>query len=195
MGRLVVVIFGLMGTGKTTLARELAAAMGWPVLHSDVVRKELAGLPPTAAVREEFGKGIYASDFSARTYAEMRRRAKESLQAGAPGVILDASFKSIHERRLVQELARELGARAVFVLCECPRETVRERLSRRAADTSSISDGRLEILELQEQDFEPVSEADEPLLRLDTGREVAEAVTQVEEFLRRQVEFPEDGET
>ncbi len=190
MGRLVVVIFGLMGTGKTTLARELAAALGWPALHSDAVRKELAGIPPTAPVREEFGQGIYAPDFSVRTYAEMRRRTKAYLEAGAPGVILDASFKSAHERRLVQELARELGARAVFVLCECPRETVRERLSRRTAGTS-ISDGRLEILELQEQDFEPVTPAEGPLLRLDTGQEVAGAVAQVEEFLRRQGDMRE----
>lgn len=193
MGRLVVVIFGLMGTGKTTLARELAAALGWPVLHSDVVRKELAGIPPTAPVREEFGKGIYAPDFSARTYAEMRRRAKEYLQAGAPGVILDASFKSAHERRLVRELARELGAEAVFVLCECPRETVRERLSRRAAG-ASISDGRLEILELQEQDFEPPGADEKPWFRLDTGQEVAEALAQVEGFLKRVGGIPEGRE-
>jgi predicted kinase len=186
VGRLLVVIFGLMGTGKTTLARELAAARGWPVLHSDVVRKELAGLPPTAPVREEFGQGIYAPDFSARTYAEMRRRAREHLQAGASGVIVDASFKSARERHLVQELAREQGARAVFVLCECPREVVRERLLRRAAEAASISDGRLEILELQEQDFEPVTGAEEPLVRVDTGGEVAGALAQVEEFLRQQ---------
>jgi len=185
VGRLLVVIFGLMGTGKTTLARELAAARGWPVLHSDVVRKELAGLPPTAPVREEFGRGIYDESFSARTYAELRRRAAEYLKAGAAGVIVDASFKSARERRLVQELAREQGARAVFVLCECPRETVRERLTRRAA-AASISDGRLEILELQEQDFEPVTAAEEPLLRVDTGGEVAGALAQVEEFLRQQ---------
>lgn len=189
MGRLVVVIFGLMGTGKTTLARELAQALGWPVLHSDVIRKELAGLPPTAPVREEFGQGIYSADFSARTYAEMRRRAREFLEAGAPGVILDASFKSATERRLVRELARELGATAVFVLCECPRETVRERLSRRAAGTS-ISDGRLEILELQEQDFEPPRADEEPWFRLDTGQEVAEALTRVKEFLQHQGGLP-----
>lgn len=193
MGRLVVVIFGLMGTGKTTLARELAAALGWPVLHSDVVRKELAGIPPTAPMREGFGKGIYAPDFSARTYAEMRRRAKEYLQAGATGVILDASFKSAHERRLVRELARELGAEAVFVLCECPRETVRERLSRRAAGTS-ISDGRLEILELQVQDFEPPRADEGPWFRLDTGKEVAEALAQVEGFLKRVGGIPEGRE-
>jgi predicted kinase len=189
VGQLVVVIFGLMGTGKTTLARELAAALGWPVLHSDMIRKELAGLPPTAPVREEFGRGIYSADFSARTYAEMRRRAEEYLQTGAPGVILDASFKSAQERRLVRELARNSGAEAVFVLCECPRELVRERLSRRAAE-ASISDGRLEILELQEQDFEPPGADEEPWFRLDTGQELPEALAQVKEFLRRRGGFP-----
>jgi aminoglycoside phosphotransferase family enzyme len=39
-------IGGLPGTGKTSLANALHDELGWPVLHSDVVRKELAGLDP-----------------------------------------------------------------------------------------------------------------------------------------------------
>ncbi len=183
MGRFLVVIFGLMGTGKTTLARRLGQAHGWPVVHSDAVRKALAGLAPTTPIREEFGRGIYDEVFSARTYAEMRRQAREHLAAGAAGVILDASFKSARERQLARELARELGVRAVFVWCRCPLATVRERLSRREADAASISDGRLEILDRQAEDFDPPTEADRPLLPLDTSREVSEALAEAEGFL------------
>ena len=71
VGRLIVVVFGLMGTGKSNRSRALAAALGWPVIHSDAVRKTLAGLKPTDRVPVEFGKGIYDEDFSARTYDEM----------------------------------------------------------------------------------------------------------------------------
>ena len=44
MDRLLVVIFGLMGVGKTTVARALGEARGWPVIHSDAVRKALAAV-------------------------------------------------------------------------------------------------------------------------------------------------------
>ncbi len=183
MDRLLVVTFGLMGVGKTTVARALAQARGWPVVQSDTVRKDLAGLEPTTPARFEFGQGIYSEDFSRRTYEEMRRRAGELLEKGAAGVILDASFKSAEERARVRELARQKGAQAVFVYCFCPQEVVRERLRQRADNTSAISDGRLELLDLQREDFEPLTKADQPLLRLDTGRELGKVLQEITGFL------------
>ena len=183
MDRVLVVIFGLMGVGKTTVARALAEARGWPVIHSDAVRKALAGLAPTTPARFEFGHGIYSEDFSQKTYKEMRRRAGELLDGGTIRVILDASFKSVQERDQVRELAREKEARVVFVYCFCPQKVVRERLLKRADNASAISDGRLELLDLQVEDFEPLTEADQPLLRLDTGRELEQVLQDVNEFL------------
>jgi predicted kinase len=183
MDRLLVVIFGLMGVGKSTVAKALGQARGWPVIHSDVVRKALAGLAPTTPARFEFGHGIYSQDFSQKTYAEMLRRAGEYLDGGATRVILDASFKSAGERERVRELARGKEARAAFVLCYCPREVVWERLQQRASATGAISDGRLELLDLQMGDFEPLTEADQPLLRLDTGRDLEKVVQEASEFL------------
>ena len=183
MDRVLVVIFGLMGVGKTTVAQALGQARGWPVIHSDAVRKALAGLAPTTPALYEFGQGIYSKDFSQKTYTEMRRRAGELLDGGATRVILDASFKSVKERDRVRELARNKEARAVFVYCFCPKEVVRVRLLQRKANSSAISDGRLELLDLQVEDFEPVTEADQPLLRLDTGRDLEHVLQEVSEFL------------
>jgi predicted kinase len=183
--RLIIVIFGLMGVGKTTLARHLGASRGWPVIHSDAVRKTLAGMPPTTPVRLEFGKGIYQEEFSQRTYEEMRRQARELLRGGAPVVVLDASFKSAAERRAIRKVAKEEGALAVFVLCQCPREVVRTRLSARAANLTSISDGRLELLDRQIEDFEPLSGSDQPLLLLDTSGTEDESLLKLNAFLER----------
>jgi predicted kinase len=183
MDRLLVVIFGLMGVGKTTVAQALGQARGWPVIHSDVVRKALAGLAPTTPARFEFGHGIYSQNFSQKTYAEMLRRAGELLDGGATRVILDASFKSTGERERVRKLAREKEAMAAFVFCYCPKEVVRERLLRRAENSSAISDGRLELLDLQMEDFEPLTEADQPLLRLDTGQDLEKVLQEVNAFI------------
>ena len=91
MGRLIVVVFGLMGSGKSSRSRALGASLNWPVIHSDAVRKTLAGLKPTDRVPVEFGQGIYDEDFSARTYDEMLRQACAHLAAGPkrdPGRLL-----------------------------------------------------------------------------------------------------------
>jgi uncharacterized protein len=183
MDPLLVVIFGLMGVGKSTVAQALGQARGWPVIGSDAVRKALAGLSPTTPARFAFGQGIYREDFSLKTYAEMRRRAGELLDGGAGGVILDASFKSAAERALVRELARKKGARAVFVQCVCAKEVVRERLRRRADNATAISDGRLELLDQQIEDFEPPTATDQPLLRLDTGRDLEQVFQEVNTFM------------
>jgi len=183
MDRVLVVIFGLMGVGKTTVARALAQSRGWPVIHSDAVRKALAGLAPTTPARFAFGQGIYSEDYSQKTYAEMRRRAAALLEGGASGVILDASFKGAAERARIRELGREKGARVVFVYCVCPPEVVRERLLKRAENAGAISDGRLELLDLQREDFEPLTEGDQPLLRVDTGRDLEQVLKEVNGFL------------
>jgi predicted kinase len=183
MDRLLVVIFGLMGVGKSTVAKALGEARGWPVIASDVVRKALAGLAPTTPARFKFGHGIYTEDFSRQTYAEMLRRAGELLDGGAARVILDASFKSAAERARVRETAREKKARAAFVFCYCPKEVVRERLLKRADSSCAISDGRLELLDLQMEDFEALTEADKPLLKLDTGKGLEKMLREVNEFL------------
>lgn len=189
MDRVLVVIFGLMGVGKTTIARALAQARDWPVIHSDTVRKDLAGLDPTAPARFEFGQGIYSEDFSRQTYQEMRRQTGELLDQGAPAVILDASFKSVEERARVRDLAREREAQAVFVYCYCSPEVVEKRLLERS-DTRSISNGRPELLDLQKEDFDPLTEADRPLLQVDTERELAEILQEITDFLGNLIELP-----
>jgi len=169
---MIVVVFGLMGSGKSSRSRALGASLDWPVIHSDAVRKTLAGLKPTDRVPVEFGQGIYDADFSSRTYDEMLRQACAHLAAGR-NVILDGSYKRAQERARVRQLAREQGAQVLFVYCECPPEVARERLGIRLTDPEAISDGRVEIFADQARDFDPFMPGDRPLLRLDTTRDPA----------------------
>jgi len=180
----IVVIFGLMGTGKTTLAQALGRELGWPVVHSDAVRKTLAGLTPTTPTPVEFGQGIYDADFSRRTYEEMRRQAGAHLAAGQ-NVILDGSYKREAERDLVKMLARENQAAAIFLYCACPQEVVKERLGLRARDPESISDGREEILEAQARDFDPADLTLPDFWGVNTNRELPVVVEKVKFLLER----------
>jgi predicted kinase len=183
MGRLIVVVFGLMGTGKSSRSRALSASLGWPAIHSDAVRKTLAGLKPTDRVAVAFGKGIYGGDFSARTYDEMLRIAEAHLAAGQ-SVILDGSYKRAGERARVRQLARDWGARVVFVYCECPPGVARERLGIRLTDPEAISDGRVELFEDQARDFDPFIPEDRPLLRLDTTRDPNVVLEELRSFVQ-----------
>jgi predicted kinase len=183
MGRLIVVIFGLMGTGKSNRSRALGASLGWPAIHSDAVRKTLVGLKPTDRVQVKFGQGIYGEDFSTRTYDEMLRQADVHLAAGH-SVILDGSYKRAAERDRVRQLARHRGARVAFVYCECPPEVARERLGIRLTDPEAISDGRVELFEDQMRDFDPFMPEDRPLLRLDTTRDPKLVLEELKRFVQ-----------
>ncbi len=178
-----VVIFGLMATGKTTLARALGQALEWPVVESDQVRKILAGLKPTTRATVAFGQGIYAADFSTRTYEEMRRQAGALLAAGS-SVILDGSYKRAGERDLVRQLAREHQAATLFVYCDCPPAEARRRAGIRLADPQAISDGRVELFEAQIRDFDPLGPNDRPRLRLNTDRDVAVVLAELKSFVQ-----------
>jgi hypothetical protein len=177
------VVFGLMGSGKSNRSRALGASLDWPVIHSDAVRKTLAGLKPTDRVPAEFGQGIYDQDYSARTYDEMLRQAEAHLAAGR-NVILDGSYKRAQERARVRQLGRKKGAQVVFVYCECPPEVARERLGIRLTDPEAISDGRVELFADQARDFDPLMPEDRPLLRLDTNRDPAVVLEELKSFVQ-----------
>jgi uncharacterized protein len=183
MGCLIVVMSGLMGTGKSSRSRALSTRLGWPVIHSDVVRKALAGLKPTDRVPVDFGQGIYNEDFSTRTYDEMLRQAAGHLKAGH-SVILDGSYKRAQERARVRHLAQTYGAEVVFVYCECPPAVSRERLGIRLTDPEAISDGRVELFEAQVRDFDPFMPEDRPLLRLDTTRDPGVVLEELASFVQ-----------
>ena len=178
-----IVIFGLIATGKTTVAKALAAATGWPVIHSDVVRKILAGIPPTQRVLVPYGQGIYHPEFSGRTYEEMFRQAGEYLAQGR-SVILDGSFMRAADRQRARELAAAYQAKPVFFLCTCPWETVRQRLQQRQENQGAVSNGRQEILAAQKQGFQPPEDlAGAALLQLATDRPLPQIVKEALEFI------------
>jgi hypothetical protein len=130
-----VLVAGLPGTGKSTLARGLAAAAGFEVVTSDAVRKELAGFTPTERAAAEFGEGLYTTEWNERTYAECVRRVTQLLFEGRR-VIVDASFREEARRREFLDTARAWGVPGLLLLCTVDPEVVRDRLRKRKGDVS-----------------------------------------------------------
>lgn len=173
-----VVFSGLMGTGKSTLAREISFRLGLELASSDVLRKELAGLPPTERRHDRFNEGLYSAESTRATYDEMFRRASAALGEGR-GFILDASFSRRSERARFAALAEACGARFAVVHAVCPEEEVRRRLEARAWDPFEPSDGRWELLELQRRDFEAFAPPEDAGHEIDTSLPVEGSIERI----------------
>ena len=161
---------GLMGVGKTTVARSLAAALGATLLRTDELRKTLAGLPATASKPEQFGAGIYSAEMTAKTYDLLLERSLAALAAGE-SVIADAAFSRRAERERFAAAAKRMGFPWLIALMECPTDTALERLDRRQAMGRDASDGRRELFANQAATFEPPAET-ENIIRIDTAGDV-----------------------
>ena len=178
------VFFGLIATGKSTLAKAWAEKNGLPYYNSDLVRKELAGLPPTARRQEGLEQGIYSPAFSRRTYGALLEKASREIVEGR-GVVLDASYRQREERQHVRMLARRHAYPVYFILCTSPESVLRERLAQRARDPAAVSDGRWEIYLTQREKFEPPTELEEgELIPIETVGPVEQLTDRVEAALQ-----------
>ena len=110
---------GVMGSGKSTVARAVAARLGAIVVRTDAVRKRLAGLGIHDRATARFGQGLYTADMSSRTYAEALRLAAEVAGAGWT-VIVDGSFATAAERAEARRVADRLGIAHATLWCETP---------------------------------------------------------------------------
>ncbi|HEX6567917.1 MAG TPA: AAA family ATPase [Acidimicrobiales bacterium] len=139
-----VVVGGLPGTGKSTLARALGEALDATVLRSDEVRKELAGLPALHHAPDAFGQGIYSATATADTYEELLARAEVALGMGET-VVLDASWGEDRWRQPARAVAARTHADVVELRCEVAAGVAAERIRSRAAAGTDPSDADAEI--------------------------------------------------
>jgi predicted kinase len=149
---------GLSGSGKSTVALMLAERAGAVRVRSDVERKRLHGLAPSA--RPERPEQLYNAAATERTYARLAEAARAAL-AGGVGVVLDAAFLRRHEREAMRALARELGVVCQLVECRAAEATLIERLRRRRAAAHDPSDADEQVLALQLRVREPVDAAEQ----------------------------------
>ena len=136
-----VVVFGLPGTGKTTFAESLAAHLKLPHYNTDKIRSEM-GL-----------RGRYDPATKTQVYNRMLERTEAELRDGNH-VILDGTFYLKGLRKSLRALAGGYRARIYWIEISAGEQTVAERVSR----TRPFSEADFAAFTLVKQAFEPLEE-------------------------------------
>jgi aminoglycoside phosphotransferase family enzyme/predicted kinase len=139
-----VVVCGLSGTGKSTVARMVGDITGFAAVRSDAVRKDLAGVPRFAHPEGAAAESLYDAETTRATYEELRRRGRRTLRAGY-GVVLDATFRDPDECRRIVELARDEKVPVRFLECRASSAEVLRRLRARRAAPNEASDADTDV--------------------------------------------------
>ena len=161
-----VLVCGLSGSGKSTVAQLLAEGLAGVRLRSDVERKRLHGLAATDRPAPAQVATLYGHEATRRTYARLGELARTLLAAGIPAIV-DAAALRRAERDALRALAAAFGAPFALVECDAPEPVLRERIARRQRDEADASDADLGVLALQLRVREPV-DGDESAQRLST---------------------------
>lgn len=155
-GRLMIT-FGFSGSGKSAFTQKLIECAGVIRLRSDLERKRMAGMEPTA--RDGAASGLYAEGMTGMTYGRLEAMARSLLACGM-NVVVDATFLDPHRREAFARLAADLSVPFTIIELRASDKTLRERVARRAKEDSDPSDAGIDILDKQLDHYLPLSAAE-----------------------------------
>lgn len=130
-----VAIGGFSGSGKSTQAARLAPDLG-PVpgalhLRSDIIRKDMFGVPASTSLPA----AAYAPDVGVRVYARLAEQAASALATGH-AVVCDAVYADAEARAAIAAVAATAGVPFAAVWLEAPDATLLSRVTARRLDAS-----------------------------------------------------------
>lgn len=135
-----VVVCGLPGVGKTTVAERIAERTGGRLLRTDVVRKQRHDEP------------TYSTAETRDVYGAVLEQARETIQDGRTAV-LDGTFRTSDLRERARALAEYLAVEFSLVHVVCDQDTVEGRIAGREGDAS---DADFAVHVQLRDEFEPV---------------------------------------
>jgi predicted kinase len=158
----IIIMSGLSGSGKSTVAKYLALGLNAIYIRSDAVRKHLAGI----SLSQKGDAEIYTTPMNIKTYQQLFTLCKQ-ITASGYSVILDATYNKEHGRQEIIDFAMNNQITYTIIYCDAPMDVIRERLNQRRND---VSDATAELLEHQQLSIDPFTTAErEHLVILDTA--------------------------
>jgi hypothetical protein len=160
----ILVIFGLPGTGKSTVAKAFADKYGLSHLNTDMIRD----------MHELRGK--YDEKTKEKVYRLLRDVTEKQLENG-DAVILDGTFHQARRRKQIDELANRLGIRVYW--CECV--ALETDIRNRTAQKRKYSEADFEVYRLIQSSYERPEHVD---LVLDTSKfRVEDIVSGIQDYI------------
>lgn len=138
---MIVIICGLPGTGKTTIAKKLALIIDAVVLSTDKIRKELIPNPTYQRKEREL------------IFDVMVLLAKY-LHSSDKSCILDATFNKESSRNQVKNDLKVSENQFFVVECTCPEKIILSRLENRKDD---YSDADIFVYQQMKKIYEPIT--------------------------------------
>ena len=162
-----VLLAGLPGAGKSTLARAIRARTPISVLESDAARKLLVARPR------------YSPSEHGLVFAALHSAARYILLSGG-SVVADATNLVEGDRRGFYRVARQAAAPVLTVWVEAPEDVIRQRFSESRRDPYRLSDATIEVFEQMKGNMQLPSGR---FMLVDTSIDTQSAVAQILEFL------------
>jgi predicted kinase len=170
---------GLPGTGKSTIADSVGGEINATIIDSDRVRKRLVDSDTEGEV-PDYGEGIYTEEWTRRTYRRCLELTRRKLEQGQR-VIIEASFKDNERRRIFWELADQLSIDAFFVEYIADDNEIRNRLKAR---NGGPSDADWDIYRKMKDSWDGLEYWPEKYrFRLDTNQPLASTCSELKQFL------------
>lgn len=187
----IILMCGEVGTGKTSAAEAFARPLNAALLHSDVTRKMLAGVPIRRRPEPGDLQRVYSREMTSRTYDLLLRRAKEAVEDGR-SVVVDATFSTRELRRPFLDWAAGTGRPFLVAHVTAPEAVIRERLERRSRDPDAVSDAGAGVYEQLRGRFqEPDELPPDRVLALDSASLTPDAMAAV--LMERLMTLAGDG--
>lgn len=129
-----ILMSGLSGSGKSTVARLLARKLGAIHIRSDAVRKHIGGVP----LQERGGDKLYTPEMNQKTYERLLFLGIKLAKQGFP-VILDAKYDRQRLRMDAIHQAEFHQMPFSIIHCTAPLDVLRDRLASRKGDIADAT--------------------------------------------------------
>lgn len=165
---------GNPGTGKSTVARELAEGTGAQVISTDDVRRELRDSGAITGEAGALDSGLYSPDNVAVVYEVVLRRAGLLLGNGQ-SVILDGTWRDPQMRAQARRLAAETHSATVELICSATPDTATGRIITRPPGNSEVTPEIAAALAAQQAGWDTAHRVDTSGSLEDSARQALDA--------------------
>ncbi len=157
---MLILVCGLPGTGKTTIAKAVSQMVGATMLRTDVIRKEM------------LEKNTYTEKERDAVYENMLVIADEKLRNGE-NCVLDGTFYKKSLRDAAGKIAKKNGSNFHIVECLLHEDIVKKRIISRKNDASDADFG---VYKKARRNFEPIKEKH---VVIDTSKDTKDCVDKI----------------